>query len=89
MRARAVCQYLSTGVSQLASYAASISTQIVPRIGHIRWDETRRAEELLKGGYDAALKSIDDIKELMAQHAFGALAAISGDNQKSLSASAT
>jgi NTE family protein len=42
---------------------------IIPKIGHIRWDETRRAEELLKGGYDAAVESIDDIKELIAQHA--------------------
>jgi len=40
---------------------------IVPRIGHIRWDETRRAEELLKAGYEAALESIDSIKGLIEQ----------------------
>ena len=38
---------------------------IVPRVGHIRWDETRRAEELLKLGYDAGIESIDEIKRLM------------------------
>jgi NTE family protein len=40
---------------------------IVPRIGHIRWDETRRAEELLKAGYEAGLGSIDSIKSLVEQ----------------------
>jgi len=41
---------------------------IIPRVGHIRWDETRRADELLKAGYDAGLESIDAIKDLVAQH---------------------
>jgi NTE family protein len=40
---------------------------IVPRVGHIRWDETRRAEELLKIGYETALKSIDQIRDLIEQ----------------------
>jgi len=38
---------------------------IVPGIGHIRWDQTRRAEELLKAGYEAGLESIDSIKSLI------------------------
>jgi NTE family protein len=38
---------------------------IVPEIGHIRWDQTRRAEELLKAGYEAGLASIDSIKRLI------------------------
>lgn len=38
---------------------------IVPGIGHIRWDQTRRAEELLKAGYEAGLASIDSIKSLI------------------------
>lgn len=41
---------------------------IEPKVGHIRWDETRRAEELLQAGYDAAVESIDDIKKLIARH---------------------
>jgi NTE family protein len=40
---------------------------IVPMIGHIRWDETRRAEDLLKIGYETALESIDQIKDLIEQ----------------------
>src|SRR6267378_3151395 len=38
---------------------------IAPKVGHIRWDETRRAEEFLKIGYEAALQSIDQIKDLV------------------------
>jgi NTE family protein len=41
---------------------------IVPRVGHIRWDETRRADELLQVGYDAAIESIDNIRKLIARH---------------------
>ena len=40
---------------------------IVPKIGHIRWDQTRRAKELIKAGYEAGLESIDEIKKLIAQ----------------------
>lgn len=40
---------------------------IVPRIGHIRWDQTRRGDELIKAGYEAALESIDRIKSLIEQ----------------------
>jgi NTE family protein len=41
---------------------------IVPKIGHIRWDQTRRVQELLDAGYDAGLESIDRIKELIDRH---------------------
>ena len=41
---------------------------IVPKIGHIRWDQTRRAQELLDAGYEAGLESIDRIKELLDRH---------------------
>ena len=37
---------------------------IIPKVGHIRWDETRRANELLQVGYEAALQSINAIKSL-------------------------
>jgi NTE family protein len=38
---------------------------IAPKIGHIRWDETRRSEELVERGYEAGLAAIPDIKRLL------------------------
>jgi NTE family protein len=38
---------------------------IIPKVGHIRWDQSRRADELMKIGYEAGLKSIDQIKKLI------------------------
>jgi NTE family protein len=38
---------------------------IKPRVGHIRWDETARAEELLAAGYEAGIENIQAIKELI------------------------
>jgi NTE family protein len=38
---------------------------IVPKVGHIRWDQTRRVDELMKIGYESALESIDQIKDLI------------------------
>ena len=38
---------------------------LTPKVGHIRWDQTRRADELLKIGYETALESIDRIKLLL------------------------
>jgi len=40
---------------------------IVPKVGHIRWDQTHRADELVKAGYEAGLESIDEIRNLIAQ----------------------
>lgn len=40
---------------------------IVPRVGHIRWDEMRRGEELVRLGREAALESIGRIKELLEE----------------------
>jgi hypothetical protein len=40
---------------------------IVPKIGHIRWDQTRRGDELIKAGYEAGLESIERIRELLAR----------------------
>jgi len=37
---------------------------IAPKVGHIRWDQTRRADELVKIGYETALESMDKIKAL-------------------------
>jgi len=38
---------------------------IVPKIGHIRWDQTHRAKELIKAGYEAGLESIGQIKKVI------------------------
>jgi len=38
---------------------------IAPQIGHIRWDQTRRSEELVRIGYEAGLKSIPLLKALL------------------------
>src|SRR2546430_3598976 len=40
---------------------------IVPKVGHIRWDQTHRADELVRAGYEAGLESIDEIKTLIAE----------------------
>ena len=40
---------------------------ITPQVGNIRWDQTRRADELLQAGYDAAMESIDKIKSLITR----------------------
>jgi NTE family protein len=45
--------------------AANADLIITPKVGHIRWDETRRADEFLKIGYETALESIDQIKKLI------------------------
>jgi predicted acylesterase/phospholipase RssA len=44
---------------------------IVPKVGHIRWDETRRADELAQAGYEAAIESMDRIKSLVEARAGG------------------
>jgi NTE family protein len=41
---------------------------ITPKVGHIRWDETRRTAEFLKIGYETALESIAGIRRLIEQH---------------------
>ena len=38
---------------------------IAPRVGHIRWDQTRRTDELIQAGYEAGLESIEKIRKLI------------------------
>jgi NTE family protein len=38
---------------------------IKPKVGHIRWDEMGRADELITAGYEAALESIPQIQALI------------------------
>jgi NTE family protein len=40
---------------------AAADVVIKPRVGHIRWDEMRRAEELIAAGYEAGIESIPEI----------------------------
>jgi NTE family protein len=38
---------------------------IKPRVGHIRWDEMGRADELIEAGYEAGLECIPEIRALI------------------------
>lgn len=38
---------------------------IKPRVGHIRWDEMGRADELIAAGYEAAIECLPEIKALI------------------------
>jgi len=38
---------------------------ITPNVGHIRWDQVRRADELMVAGYEAGMESIPKIRELI------------------------
>ena len=38
---------------------------ISPKVGHIRWDEMGRAEELMEIGYAAGLESIPRVREII------------------------
>ena len=40
---------------------------IRPKVGHIRWDEMGRADELITAGYEAALESIPQIQALIEE----------------------
>ncbi len=50
----------------VCSYQLEISDFVVrPRVGHIRWDEMGRANELIAAGYEAGLASVPDILALI------------------------
>jgi len=38
---------------------------IMPRVGHIRWDEISRGEEFMMAGYEAAVETMPKIRELI------------------------
>jgi len=57
---------------------------IKPRVGHIRWDQLSRGEELLMAGYTAATESIESIKELIASLTVASTAASLPDPEVSL-----
>lgn len=53
-------------VQRTASHYQIESADLVirPRVGHIRWDEMGRAEELIEAGYAAAIDAVTDIRQL-------------------------
>ena len=49
-----------------SSYQLEMSDVVIsPKVGHIRWDEMGRAEELIEAGYKAGLESIPKVRELL------------------------
>jgi NTE family protein len=47
-------------------YQLSLSDHVVkPKVGHIRWDEMGRGEELVAAGYEAGLESVPEILALI------------------------
>jgi NTE family protein len=39
---------------------------IMPKVGHIRWDEMTRADELIRAGEEAAREALESIRQLLA-----------------------
>jgi len=54
-------------VQKTASHYQRQMADIVinPKVGHIRWDEMGRADELMAAGYEAGVKRIPDIRALI------------------------
>ena len=49
-----------------SSYQLEMSDLVIsPKVGHIRWDEMGRAEELMDAGYKAGLESIPKVRALI------------------------
>ena len=47
-------------------YQLEMSDLVIrPKVGHIRWDEMGRADELMVAGYEAGLESIAGIRALI------------------------
>lgn len=53
-------------VQRTASHYQIESADFVirPRVGHIRWDEMGRADELIEAGYAAAIEAVDEIRQI-------------------------
>ncbi|HYP53258.1 MAG TPA: patatin-like phospholipase family protein, partial [Pyrinomonadaceae bacterium] len=48
-----------------AHQRASADIVILPKVGHIRWDEMTRADELIAAGEEATREVVEDIKRLI------------------------
>jgi NTE family protein len=72
-----VLAHVFSGVERIVSNQErdSADVLITPKIGHIRWDQTRRSPELVKLGYEAGLESIAEIKALIEKATPGRLLA--------------
>jgi NTE family protein len=64
-----VLAYVFIAVERIVSNQerADADVLIIPKVGHIRWDQTRRADELVKAGYEAAIESMSEIKAIIEQ----------------------
>ncbi len=62
-----VMAHVFSGVERIVSNQErdTANVLIAPKIGHIRWDQTRRSPELVKLGYEAGLESIGEIKAMI------------------------
>lgn len=48
-------------------YQLSMADYVInPKVGHIRWDQMRRCEELIDAGYEAGLEAVPEILELIS-----------------------
>jgi NTE family protein len=49
-----------------SNYQLEMSDLVIrPKVGHIRWDEMGRADELMKAGYEVGIESIPKLRELI------------------------
>lgn len=61
-----VLQSLMVVQKTASHYQLSLADLVVkPKVGHIRWDEMGRSEELIAAGYNAGLESVPEILELL------------------------
>lgn len=66
-----VLAYTFVAVERIVSNQerGSADVLVTPKLGHIRWDQTQRTDELIEAGYQAGLESIEAIKTAIAKRA--------------------
>jgi NTE family protein len=62
-----VLAYVFVAVERIVSNQerANADVLITPKVGHIRWDQTRRSDELIQAGYEAGIESIENIRTVI------------------------
>ena len=61
-----VLQSLMVVQKTASHYQLSLADFVInPKVGHIRWDQMRRSEELIAAGYEAGLEAMPEILALM------------------------
>jgi NTE family protein len=64
-----------------SNYQLEMSDLVIsPKVGHIRWDEVGRADELMEAGYKAAVETIPKIKAVVESTDHTDLLLISADH---------